>query len=77
MKVYGPPSKQPKLGRSYEELSDEERPIYDQFSNPEFVAKLMKFLSLEENKGKDKFKAKHFVLFKVSSTFLADLVKIH
>ena len=31
----------------------------------EFVKKLIGYLSLEENKGKDKFHSKYFVFFKV------------
>lgn len=65
MMVYAASSEQPPLGRSFEELLDDERPIYEAFTSKEFVDQLIKFLSLEENKGKDHFHEKNFVLFKV------------
>ena len=42
-----------------------EQEIFDAFSNPEFVDKLISYLSLEDRKGKDKFNVQRFVLFKV------------
>ena len=39
--------------------------IYDSFSSPEFVEKLVSFFSLEENKGKDRYNVRKFILFKV------------
>jgi len=42
-----------------------EQPIYDAFSQEEFMSKFMSFLSLEDRKGKDKFNVHRFVLFKV------------
>jgi len=44
----------------------EEQPIYDAFSQEEFMSKFISFLSLEDRKGKDKFNVHRFVLFKVS-----------
>uniref|UniRef100_A0A8D2NT94 Proteasome activator subunit 4 n=1 Tax=Zosterops lateralis melanops TaxID=1220523 RepID=A0A8D2NT94_ZOSLA len=38
--------------------------IYDHFSDPKFVEQLIKFLSLEDRKGKDKFNPRRFCLFK-------------
>ncbi|XP_013404552.1 proteasome activator complex subunit 4 [Lingula anatina] len=64
MEVYAPCSQQPKLGRKREELEPEEQPIYDHFTRQDFVDKMLGFLSLEENKGKDKFSTKHYTLFK-------------
>uniref|UniRef100_UPI00358F6C57 proteasome activator complex subunit 4 isoform X3 n=1 Tax=Myxine glutinosa TaxID=7769 RepID=UPI00358F6C57 len=64
MLVYEAPTEQPKLGRSREELSEAEQAIYDQFTDPKFVEKLIGYLALEESKGKDKFNARRFVLFK-------------
>lgn len=66
MYAYAPSKDQPKLDRSLEELPDNEVPIYKFFTTQESVDKLIKFLSLEENKGKDKFRSKNFTLFKVS-----------
>ncbi|XP_071961962.1 proteasome activator complex subunit 4-like [Antedon mediterranea] len=62
--VYAPMSEQPKLGRSIEELSPGELAIYTAFSDADFVERLIRFLSLEERKGKDKFQSKRFTLFK-------------
>jgi hypothetical protein len=65
MFAYAPLSEQPVLGRKLQELPDDEKPIYEMFTNPEYVETLIKYISLEENKGKDRFNAKYFVLFKV------------
>jgi len=65
LKTYGPKSAQPKINREPSELTEGEKIVYDAFNNPEFVAKLIDFLTLEENKGKDKFSHKKMVLFKV------------
>ncbi len=43
----------------------EEKPIYEAFSQEEFMSKFISFLSLEDRKGKDKFNVHRFVLFKV------------
>lgn len=47
-------------------LLQAEQIIYDHFSDPKFVEQLIKFLSLEDRKGKDKFNPRRFCLFKVS-----------
>ena len=57
---------QPMQGRTRHQLTDDERPVYDKFTDPVFIETLIKFLTLEENKGKDRFHAKYFTLFKVS-----------
>ncbi|XP_069464332.1 proteasome activator complex subunit 4 isoform X2 [Ambystoma mexicanum] len=64
MLVYAPVAQQPKLGRTREEMSEAEQIIYDNFSDPKFVEQLIKFLSLEDRKGKDKFNPRRFCLFK-------------
>lgn len=61
---YADESQQPKLIRSVSELAENEVPLYENFSQPEFVAKLLHFLALEEQKGRDKFQLKHLTLFK-------------
>ena len=66
MNVYAPISEQPPLGRTVDAMSPQERFIYQHFSQAEFVKKFFRFLSQEENKGKDKFHPKVFTLFKVS-----------
>ncbi|XP_015766712.1 PREDICTED: proteasome activator complex subunit 4-like [Acropora digitifera] len=63
--TYAPVDQQPPLGRSRDELSEEEKPIYEAFSQEEFMSKFISFLSLEDRKGKDKFNVHRFVLFKV------------
>ena len=65
MNVYATSAEQPKLGRNVDELSEKEKPIYELFSQEQFIDKFIKFLTLEENKGKDKFHHKHFIVFKV------------
>uniref|UniRef100_A0A672TR48 Proteasome activator subunit 4 n=1 Tax=Strigops habroptila TaxID=2489341 RepID=A0A672TR48_STRHB len=64
MTVYAPVEHQPKLGRRRDELTEAEQIIYDHFSDPKFVEQLIKFLSLEDRKGKDKFNPRRFCLFK-------------
>ncbi|XP_026508317.1 proteasome activator complex subunit 4 [Terrapene carolina triunguis] len=64
MVVYASAEQQPKLGRRREELLEAEQIIYDHFSDPKFVEQLIKFLSLEDRKGKDKFNPRRFCLFK-------------
>ncbi|KAJ7404837.1 hypothetical protein WISP_143263 [Willisornis vidua] len=64
MTVYAPAEHQPKLGRRRDELTEAEQVIYDHFSDPKFVEQLIKFLSLEDRKGKDKFNPRRFCLFK-------------
>ena len=39
--------------------------MYDAFMSPEFVDRLISFLSLEENKGKDRYSTHRFSMFKV------------
>ena len=47
-------------------MTDAERAIYDAFTNEDYVSRLLDYMSLEEQKGKDKFHPDHFQLFKVS-----------
>ncbi|KAJ7327817.1 Proteasome activator complex subunit 4 [Desmophyllum pertusum] len=79
--TYAPVDQQPLLGRTRDQLSEGEQPIYDAFSQEEFTSKFIAFLSLEDRKGKDKFNVHRFVLFKglfrnFDDAFL-DLVKPH
>ena len=62
---YAPHSEQPKLNRAKAELNEGEQVVYDLFTNTEYVEKLVSFLSLEENKAKDKYSSKRMTLFKV------------
>jgi len=68
MLTYAAVEDQPVQGRTRDQLADDERPVYDKFRDAAFVEGLVKYLTLEENKGKDKFHAKHFTLFKVCLT---------
>ena len=65
MVKYASVEDQPAQGRTRDQLCEDERPIFDKFTEPQFIETLVKFLTLEENKGKDRFHAKHFTLFKV------------
>ncbi|XP_076463728.1 proteasome activator complex subunit 4B-like [Babylonia areolata] len=61
---YADASQQPKLLRGPEEMPDNEQPIAESFCDMDYVLKLLDFLALEEQKGKDKFQLKHLTLFK-------------
>ena len=56
--------KEPRVNRTRDQLSPEEVPVFDFFSSQDSVDKLMKFLSLEEKKGSDKFNTRRFQMFK-------------
>ena len=64
MYVYAPSDQQPELDRRPEDLSPGEREVQQFFSNPSNIEKLIGFLSLEDRKGKDKFDARRFSMFK-------------
>lgn len=66
MMVYAPPSQQPPLDRTREELTEEECALYDFFNVQENVDKLVSFLSLEENKDRDSFNTRRFWMIKVN-----------
>ena len=62
--VYAPQDKQPKFTQNPEDMKPEERPIIQSFLIQEFVENVVKFFSLEENKGKDKFDSRKFLMWK-------------
>ncbi|XP_050407359.1 proteasome activator complex subunit 4A [Patella vulgata] len=64
MMIHAPAPEQPELNRDRKVLSEAEAVIYDNFQNPAFIDKLISFLSLEEQKGRDKFRTKYLALFK-------------
>lgn len=66
METYAVSSEQPPLDRRRDELSSEEQQVYDFFMQQSNVDKFIKFLSLEEKKGKDKFNGFRYILFKVN-----------
>ena len=68
--MYAALLEQPKLGRSQDELSPEELPLYQHFSSKEYIDKLVAFLTLEDQKGKDRFNSRNFTLFKVGKSIL-------
>lgn len=74
MLKYAAVENQPAQGRSRDHLQDDERPIFDKFADSQFVESLVKYLSLEENKGKDRFHAKYFTLFKVDYSILCCVI---
>uniref|UniRef100_A0A8C3A3V6 Uncharacterized protein n=1 Tax=Cyclopterus lumpus TaxID=8103 RepID=A0A8C3A3V6_CYCLU len=57
-------SEKPKEDLSYEEMSEGEKIIFEYFSDPEFIDRLIEFLSLEDRKGNDSFNPRRFCLFK-------------
>ena len=62
--MYAPSKDQPNLNRSLEEMTSEERIVFNFFNNPEKVEKLVTFLCLENKKGSDSFDAERFAMFK-------------
>ncbi|XP_052006994.1 proteasome activator complex subunit 4A-like isoform X1 [Xyrauchen texanus] len=62
--LYAPPEEQPKQGKTREEMNESEQIIYDHFLDQLFIDQLIQYLSLEDRKGKDKFSARRFCLFK-------------
>lgn len=66
MEIYAPEDQQPLLPEkhSVDSLKPEEREIVLFFEVEANVEKLIHFLSLEDRKGKDKFGATRFSLFK-------------
>ena len=74
---YADESQQPKFLRTLEELEENERPVFESFSSAQYVEKLLNFLALEEQKGRDKFQLKHLTLFKVGAgRGLSDLLSL-
>ena len=69
MELYAPHAEQPKVKREKTELNEGEQVVYSTYTNPEYIEKLVSFLSLEENKGKDKYSSKRMTLFKVRINF--------
>ena len=63
LEVYAPSCDQPTLD-SNRKLNDHEKEIDLFFRNEENIAKLVKYLTLEEKKGKDRFNFNRYQLFK-------------
>ncbi|OXU20844.1 hypothetical protein TSAR_014413 [Trichomalopsis sarcophagae] len=64
VEVYAPISQQPDLDIQNRQLDADEREIHEFFSNEQNIDKLLKFLTLEEKKGKDKFDYSRYLMFK-------------
>jgi len=64
MTVYAAEDKQPKLDRSSEEMSDQEQEVFIFLQDEKNIEKLIGLLSLEENKGRDKFDSRKFLMWK-------------
>ena len=77
MLIYAPSDEQPPLGRRIDSLPEDERIVFERFTNAQFIETLIKFLSLEENKGQDRFHAKFFVLFKVCTCSIMSKQPMH
>lgn len=71
--VYAPSSDQPKLDRTPDEMNECERIIFTFFDQQDNVDKLIKFWSLEEKKGRDKFNRSRFCLIKGLMNTFGDL----
>jgi hypothetical protein len=63
--VYAPSGEQPALDRRHEDLTAAEKEVDLFFSDQNNIDRLIKFLALEEKKGKDKFNCYRFIMFKV------------
>ncbi|CAL1268746.1 unnamed protein product [Larinioides sclopetarius] len=70
--VSAPDSQQPKLDRAFEELMEEEKPVYEAFSQQKFIDSIIKYFSLEEKKDHDKFDSKKYFMFKAIFTNFGD-----
>jgi proteasome activator subunit 4 len=73
VEVYAPSAQQPKLDRSYNELSEHEKAFYDFFNDSKNVDKLIEFWSLEEKKGREKFQRSRFWFFKQIFDIFGDI----
>ncbi|KAL6256285.1 hypothetical protein P5V15_012401 [Pogonomyrmex californicus] len=63
LEVYAPSSQQPCLDPEVRKFTDCEKEICYFFDDPQNIEKLIKYFSLEEKKGKDKFNAFKYFLF--------------
>ncbi|XP_008550347.1 proteasome activator complex subunit 4 [Microplitis demolitor] len=64
IEVYASPLMQPNLDPQNHELTESERLINNFFAEPSNIDKLLKFNSIEERKGKDKFNLTRALLYK-------------
>ncbi|XP_018496476.1 proteasome activator complex subunit 4A [Galendromus occidentalis] len=64
LEVYAPDSEQPGVAKPGD-MNAIEQVIYECFADSEYVTKLVNYLSIEENKDKDKVNGKRIALFKM------------
>lgn len=68
LKVYSASCEQPSAAKRMDDLTEHEKEIYSFFSDSNNVDSLVKYLAMEEKKGKDQFNVHRFLVFKVSFT---------
>lgn len=66
LEVYAKSHEQPTPSKRMNNLTDQEKALYNFFTNEKNVDVLIKYLSMEEKKGKDLFNGQRFLLFKVT-----------
>lgn len=77
MEVYAPDDQQPCLDRNSEAMTPAEYEVHQFFTDQASIEKFIGFLSLEDRKGKDKFDARRFSLFKGSAWPLANHYQVY
>lgn len=75
MTQYAPVSEQPPLGRTLAELTKEEVPLFQLFSDPAQFEKFIFFMAQEEEKKKAKFRRQYYTFFKVKFGIQAESKK--
>lgn len=70
--TYAANSLQPNINRSRAEMTEIEQEFFDFFSNDKKVDKYIEYMTLEENKGKEKFKESRFAFIKHIFTNFGD-----
>lgn len=66
IKVYASSGQQPPIDRKLEDMSSQEQEVETFFCDASNIDRLIKYLSMEEKKGRDKFNVYRFIMFKVS-----------
>lgn len=64
LKVYDHYTNQPTAAKRMDELTPQEKEIFDFFSNKDNLKQLVRYLSMEEKKGRDQFNCYRFLMFK-------------
>lgn len=64
MKVYDRYQNQPTPAKRMDKLTDQEKEIFNFFSDKEKFKQLIRYLSMEEKKGRDQFNLYRFLIFK-------------